>query len=626
MLRITLISSAAWKPLAVRSMLLAASLLLASAAAVGTEVDYYPGSGLLELNNTGTSLGGVTVYLTLPSLPSNASLAVLTGSDSAPWSSNSTPGAGSTTCGEIFWTGNIGTLADALPQGLFTLTTLPTNLNSSNFGYSYTGGRGQTYNKSPNDTTGAVSFEDIQSGAATPDIVYIKRSVPLQNTWSGNVSWSWNTPSNWAQSSSASETATFSSLTPSGTVTLDGNQSAGALWFDSSSPYTIAAGSGGTLTLGNSASIWVDAGSHTIAAPLSLAGSLTVDTEAVNDVGTSLTVSGPISGASALIKTGPGILYLNNPNNTYNSNTSISGGTLSAAGGGSLGASGSLSISSATLDFSGPGTFARGISLSGSGANTIQADAGVMTLSGAISGSGGLTKTGIGTLAVSNSSNSYKGGTNVLAGTLQIQAAAALSSTSAVTVAGGAALDLNGFSPALANVSGGGAVTNNKLSTTSTLSAAYVGGAASYAAAIQDGAGKVAMYVPSGGALVLGNTANNYSGGTTVSGTLSVSADGNLGSSGGSISLNNGVLQAASGFALNSGARSHCWETRVSTWPPDKRSPSAGWLAARAASRRPTTARYCSQVRTTPSAAASRSPAATWPLPATPAWEIPPEP
>ena len=93
----------------------------------------------------------------------------------------------------------------------------------------------------------------------------------------------------------------------------------------------------------------------------------------------------------------------------------------------------------------------------------------------------------------------------------------------------GPSLDLNGFSPALANVSGGGAVTNSKLSTTSTLSAAYVGAAASYAAAIQDGAGKVAMNVPGGGTLTLSNTANTYSGGTTVSGTLSVSADGNLG-------------------------------------------------------------------------------------------------
>ena len=254
---------------------------------------------------------------------------------------------------------------------------------------------------------------------------------------------------------------------------------------------------------------------------------------------------------------GPGILYLSNTNNSYSGNTSLTGGTLSVAAAGCLGTSGSLAISNATLDFSGSGTFSRGISLSGSGANTIQADAGVMTLSGTLSGTGGLTKAGNGTLALGNSGNSYSGGTNVLAGTLQLQAAKALSSSSAVAVAGGAALDLNGLSPALANLSGGGAVTN-KSSTTSTLNAAYVAGAASFAAIIQDGAGKVAVNVPSGGLLTLSNTANTYSGGTTVSGsaalsggTLSVSADGNLGN-GGSLALNNGVLQATAGFTLNS--------------------------------------------------------------------------
>ncbi|MGA2256425.1 MAG: autotransporter-associated beta strand repeat-containing protein, partial [Thermoguttaceae bacterium] len=266
-----------------------------------------------------------------------------------------------------------------------------------------------------------------------------------------------------------------------------------------------------------------------------------------------LTVSGQITGNSSLIKIGPGILYLSNTNNTYNGNTSITGGTLSAAGPGSLGASGSVTISNATLDFSGPATFARNILLSGSGANTIQADNGVLTLSGTISGSGGLTKSGIGTLAIVGSSNSYGGGTTVLVGTLQLQGAKTLSSTSALTVAGGASLDLNGFSPSLANISGSGAVTNSKPFTTSTLSAAYVGGAASYAAAIQDGQGQVAVNVPSSGLLTLSNTANTYSGGTTVSGTLSVAADGNLGAGGGVVLLNSGVLQAASGITLGSG-------------------------------------------------------------------------
>ena len=64
------------------------------------------------------------------------------------------------------------------------------------------------------------------------------------------------------------------------TVTLDGNQSAGALVFNTSNGngYTLANGSGGPLTLGTpgAASIAVTSGTHTISADLALAGNLAV--------------------------------------------------------------------------------------------------------------------------------------------------------------------------------------------------------------------------------------------------------------------------------------------------------------------------------------------------------------
>ena len=168
--------------------------------------------------------------------------------------------------------------------------------------------------------------------------------------------------------------------------------------------------------------------------------------------------------------------------------------------------------------------------MTGANPNAIQVDSGTMTLSGAISGSGSLTKAGNATLALSNSANTFGGGANVVAGTLQIRSSTALPSASTVTVGGGAALDLYGSSPSLATISGAGTVTNNNPSTTSTLTAAYVGGAASYSAAIQDGAGKIALSVPNGGMLTLSNTANAFSGGSSVTGgTLGISADGNLG-------------------------------------------------------------------------------------------------
>ena len=225
-----------------------------------------------------------------------------------------------------------------------------------------------------------------------------------------------------------------------------------------------------------------------------MSGSLTVDAEPAGGTAptsTGLIISGQVSGTSNLIKMGPGILYLSSSNNTYNGSTSITGGTLSAAAAGSLGASGSVSIANATLDFSNSGTFSRAIGLAGSGANTIQADTGVMTLSGVVSGSGSLIAAGNGTLALANAGNSYYGGTNILAGTVQIQSATALgSSTAPVTVASGASLDLNGLSPALANIAGGGVVTNSNSATTSTLSAAYAGGTASFARSFRTAPGR----------------------------------------------------------------------------------------------------------------------------------------
>ena len=535
-----------------------------AAAAV---VYYNAGSGLMTLINSGANytagLGTVQIYVASSAyLPS--SLDPLTDWTSQIVSTSTGGNAGGNYMGWSFVQAEQNT--DALPAGVYNLATLPGGLSPSDFGYYYqtTFPVLQTYSFGPSDTSGAVEFGNIQGGAATPSIVEVSRAVPSEVDWTAAGNGAWATATNWTVAGGSTQrvphsgdTATFDNGSgTSASISLAGNQTAGSLWFNSGSTvYTIAQGGGGSLTLSNTATIWVDAGLHTIAVPLALSGSLTVDTEPAGNVpvnSAGLTVSGQLSGNSALIKMGAGILDLTNTDNLYNGKTSITGGTLVAAGGGSLGASGSVTISNAQLEFSGAGAFSGGISLSGSGGNTIQADTGVMTLSGAISGSGALTKTGNGTLAVSNSDNSFSGGTTVAAGTLQLAGANALSSTSAVTIAGGTLLDLNGFGLALANISGGGSVTNTS-STTATLKAAYVGGTASFAAAIQDGAGKVAVGVPAGGLLTLSNTANTYSGGTTISsgGTLSVSADANLGA--GSVSINGGMLQATSGFTSNAG-------------------------------------------------------------------------
>lgn len=64
-------------------------------------------------------------------------------------------------------------------------------------------------------------------------------------------------------------------------------------------------------------------------------------------------------------------------------------------------------------------------------------------ISGVLSNTLGITKTGTGTLTLSNAGNTYSGATNVNAGTLSIASNGALGNTTGVTVAGGANLNIN---------------------------------------------------------------------------------------------------------------------------------------------------------------------------------------
>ena len=112
------------------------------------------------------------------------------------------------------------------------------------------------------------------------------------------------------------------------TITLDGPQSAGALVFTSSDGYTLAAGTGGTLTLGTAAggSITVLGGTHMISAPLILAGSGDIAPAS----GTQLTISGDISetgGSQSLTLSDAGTLILSG-SNSYSGGTVVTAGTL----------------------------------------------------------------------------------------------------------------------------------------------------------------------------------------------------------------------------------------------------------------------------------------------------------
>ena len=112
--------------------------------------------------------------------------------------------------------------------------------------------------------------------------------------------------------------------------------------------------------------------------------------------------------------------------NTYSGNTTLSDGTLVVTNVASIGASsGSVSIGPATLEVAGNIADGRNISLTDPRA-TIQIDPSfTYSNSGTLSGTGGLSLTGPGTLILSGS-NTYGGGTNVDAGTLEALCASAI--------------------------------------------------------------------------------------------------------------------------------------------------------------------------------------------------------
>ena len=127
--------------------------------------------------------------------------------------------------------------------------------------------------------------------------------------------------------------------------------------------------------------------------PVTLTGNGSFQTDA------NLILSGLVSGAGALIKTGAGNLTLARNGNTYSGTTTISAGTLVVGNGTTSGTLGTGAISdNASLVFNRSDT---------------------LTVANAISGTGSLTQAGSGTTILTGA-NSYGGTTTISAGTLQL--------------------------------------------------------------------------------------------------------------------------------------------------------------------------------------------------------------
>ena len=171
---------------------------------------------------------------------------------------------------------------------------------------------------------------------------------------------------------------------------------------------------------------------------------------------------------------------------------------------------GTLRVTAAALNFTS--------AMSLSGLATIDTKGNTATISGVLSGSGTFVKTGTGTLTLS-AANTYSGpGTTISTGTLQVGIANALPVATAVTVAAGATLDVNGFAQTVSSLLGTGAVTlgTGSLTVSSNATTTFPGAISGTGGLTKTGSGTLTLSGTS--SYTGGTTVNN--GGLTVTGTL----------------------------------------------------------------------------------------------------------
>lgn len=296
-----------------------------------------------------------------------------------------------------------------------------------------------------------------------------------------------------------------------GTLTLAGSNSYSGTTTVSAGTLSITGdgnlGTGGLTLAGSTLAI---TGATTIDNAIALTGNSTIDN------GDTATLSGAISGAYALTKTGSGTLTLS-ASNSYGA-TFVNAGTLSVDSDANLG-SGPVNLSAGTtLALTGAATVDNAIVLGGNATVTAAANA---TLSGVVSGAYTLTKAGASTLTLSGT-NTY-GATTVSAGTLSVTSDSNLGSGT-LTLGAGTTLAVTSATTIDNAIALSGNATLNSSADT-TLSGVISGSN---------------NLTKTGAATLTLSGSNTYSGSTSVNaGTLSIASDANLGA--GSLNLANGT-------------------------------------------------------------------------------------
>jgi len=351
----------------------------------------------------------------------------------------------------------------------------------------------------------------------------------------------------------------FTTVDPTTTVTID---PAARLGIDGTIIVSLSVGSsnqtitGGSLTGG--------AGDSTLGVQQNSAGTFIIESTIVNN-----------GGLTSFAKSGTGVVRLTG-GNSYSGGTTLSGGRLevtSLANGGVNSSIGNSGADAANLVLEN-GTFAyvgssdavsdRGITLvNGGPERAIQVDAGrTVEFSGLVTSpdDAGLTKTGWGTLVLSNAANDYIGVTTITGSgagggsTLSVNTltnggtasgiGAASSASANLVMSGGGRLQYTGGNVAIDRgftlASGQGGIDVANASTTLTING------------IATGAGSFVKH--GAGTLILGG-ANNYTGDTVVAaGTLRAGSANAFGPGGHYMTVSSGATLELGGFNINTAA------------------------------------------------------------------------
>lgn len=211
------------------------------------------------------------------------------------------------------------------------------------------------------DTSGTGSSGLAAASIGTQLVNVSAQGYGGQSTWQTDGGGSWGDFNDWDISGgtpgvdgslSVNDTATFGNVpTNPTTVTLDGESPAlASLTFSNAiAAYTLAPGTGGSVTIGTSDStgtISTTAGTHQITASLALGNAASVATS----TGAVMTLAGALSGSSPLTKTGSGLLAITGTG-SFSGATTVTEGTLKVNG--SIASSGVTVQSGATLAGSG---------------------------------------------------------------------------------------------------------------------------------------------------------------------------------------------------------------------------------------------------------------------------------